>query len=105
MEMVKQFRKEDLTPPPRPETDLLFGTGGAMCGMMYCDVTEYGKLNEHDDQEGFLVLEGTGHFRIDDQEVSVCPDTCILIPAHVFHAFKKDADSPDMKIFYFHAAN
>ena len=64
MEIYKQFRKEDLTPPPRPEVDLLFGTGGAMCGMMYCDVTDYGKLNEHDDQEGFLVLEGTGDITI-----------------------------------------
>ena len=105
MEIYKQFRKEDLTPPPRPEVDLLFGTGGAMCGMMYCDVTDYGKLNEHDDQEGFLVLEGTGTFRAGDEEIPVCPDMAILIPAHVFNAFKKDPDSPDMKIFYFHAAN
>ena len=105
MEMFKQFRVEDLSNPPRPEVDLVFGTGGAMSGMMYCDVTEYGKLNEHDDQEGFLVLEGHGKFRIDEQEISVGPDMAILIPAHVFHAFKKDPDSPDMKIFYFHAAN
>ncbi len=105
MEMYRQFTVDDLTPPPRPETDLLFGGSGAMCGMMFCDVTEYGKLNQHEDQEGFLVLEGHGSFRINDEDVKVGPDMSILIPAHTWHAFRKDPDSPDMKIFYFHAAN
>ncbi len=103
--MYRLFRKEDLTAPPRPEVDLLFGTGGVMSGMMYCDAMEYGVCSTHDDQEGFLVLEGHGKFRIGDEEISVCPDMAILIPPHVLHGFKKDSDSPDMKIFYFHAAN
>lgn len=91
--MYRQFRKEDLTAPPRPEVDLLFGTGGAMSGMMYCDVVEYGECGIHDDQEGFLVLEGHGKFRIEDEEIPVCPDMAILIPPHVVHGFKKDPDS------------
>ena len=105
MQMYKQFKTSDLTAPPRPEVDLLFGSSGAMSGMMYCDATEYGTLNQHDDQEGFLVLEGHGYFRINEEDVKVGPDMAILIPAHTYHAFKKDPDSPDMKIFYFHAAN
>lgn len=104
MDICKQFKKEDLPKRPRPDVDLLFGSNGALAGMMYCDATEYGPYGEHDDQEGFLVLEGTGTFYADGKEYRVSADTALLIPAHVIHCFKKDPDSVDMKIFYFHAA-
>ncbi len=83
----------------------MFGTGGALSGVMYCNEMEYGPFGVHDDQEGFFVLSGTGTFYVDGEEFRVGPEMAIMIPPHVEHCFKKDADSEDMKIFYFHAAN
>ena len=106
MEYVKQFKDEMLDRTvSRPDVDLLFGTGGALSGMMYCNETEYGPFGVHEDQEGFLVLSGAGTFYVDGKEFPVGPEMAIMIPPHVEHCFKKDPDSPDMKIFYFHAAN
>lgn len=105
MFVYKQFRKEDLPNRPRPDVDLVLGGSGALGGLMYCDATEFDSINVHDDQEGFLVLEGTGKFYADGKVIDVGPDMSLLISAGVKHCFKKDPDSADLKIFYFHAAN
>ena len=100
----RQFRLEDLPQNiSRPDVDLVFGANGALGGIMICDMEEYGPFGIHDDQEGFLILEGNGSFWCDDEEIKVSPDMAILIPPHVRHCFKKDTGTPDMKIFYFHA--
>lgn len=105
MFVYKQFLKEDLPNCPRPDVDLVFGTTGALGGIMYCDSTEFDSINVHDDQEGFLVLEGHGQFYADGEIVDVGPDMALLITCGVKHCFRKNPDSPDMKVFYFHAAN
>lgn len=106
MNYCRQFRDEELDRSlSRPDINLLFGTGGALSGVMYCNEMEYGPFGVHDDQEGFFVLSGTGTFYVDGEEFRVGPEMAIMIPPHVEHCFKKDADSEDMKIFYFHAAN
>ena len=43
MNYCRQFRDEELDRSlSRPDIDLLFGTGGALSGVMYCNEMEYG---------------------------------------------------------------
>ena len=77
---------------------------GCKAGFTFYEGTEYGKGGRHDDQEGFLVLEGTGKARFDDQEFDVYPGLTMIAPAGTTHAIKRDADSEPVKVFWFHSA-
>lgn len=88
----------------RPGKRLLEGIKGAKAGIMLCDDVEYGDLGDHDDQEGFYIIAGTGFALIDGKEYRVAKDTVILLQAHMLHTFKRDSDSVPLKIFWFHAA-
>ena len=105
MEFLKQFDDGELDMNNvRPGKRLLTGINGAKCGMMFCNDTEFGELGDHDDQEGFLVLEGDGEVYIDGKSYPVSPDTAILLQAHQLHTFRRNASSCALKIFWFHSA-
>ncbi|MBC3888027.1 cupin domain-containing protein [Acetobacterium paludosum] len=66
--------------------------------------TAYPNSQAHADQEGFLVLEGTGWAKVGDQEFKLEPETSFIVPAGVQHALKRDENSVSLKVFWFHAA-
>ena len=66
--------------------------------------TDYPVAQTHEDQEGFLVVEGRGWARVGNEEFRLEPDLSFIAPAGVNHAFKKELDSKPLKIFWFHAA-
>ncbi len=58
----------------------------------------------HDDQEGFVVLEGTGWAKVGDEEFRLEPEVCFVAPAGRPHAIKRDANVPHLKVCWFHGA-
>lgn len=77
---------------------------GCKAGFTFVYDTEYGKGGVHNDQEGFLVLEGTGKALIGDEEHDIYPGICMIAPKGVRHRFKRDLCSEPVKLFWFHAA-
>jgi mannose-6-phosphate isomerase-like protein (cupin superfamily) len=47
-------------------------------------------LHTHRIEEALVILEGTGAFRVGDEEVTVSADATVLVPAEVPHAFRND---------------
>lgn len=80
------------------------GLNGASMGLCLYTATEYAPMGEHEDQEGFYVIEGQGHVLLDGTEYPVSPGTAFLLPPHVKHGFIRNPDSPPVKVFWFHAA-
>ena len=78
-------------------------TNGCCTGVSVFSNTEYPKVSRHEDQEGFMVLEGTGWARVGEEEIPLEPETSFIVPAGVGHAVKKNPDSKPIKIFWFHA--
>lgn len=66
--------------------------------------TEYPTPHIHEDQEGFLVLEGTGWAKVGDQEFLLKPDVAFIVPAGVEHTIKREKEAESVKVFWFHAA-
>lgn len=77
---------------------------GCTCGVSMYKFKEYMKISAHDDQEGFLVLEGKGTAYIGGEELELEPGMCFVIPAHTEHAMKAASDCEVCKVFWFHAA-
>jgi mannose-6-phosphate isomerase-like protein (cupin superfamily) len=77
---------------------------GCHAGLTFYNETEYGKGGKHEDQECFIVLEGSGMAIIGEEEFPIYPGLTMVAPAGVFHVFKRNADSIPVKIFWFHAA-
>jgi mannose-6-phosphate isomerase-like protein (cupin superfamily) len=77
---------------------------GCKTGISIYDSLEYGKPGVHTDQEGFLVIEGTGWARLGDQEVRLEADVSFIAPAGVPHTIKRDPESKHVKVFWFHSA-
>ena len=77
---------------------------GCRAGFTFYNETEYGKGGAHEDQECFLVLEGTGMAKIGGEEFPIYPGLTMVAPAGTHHVFRRDADSVPVKIFWFHAA-
>lgn len=77
---------------------------GCQTGLLYYRQTEYLQGGVHEDQEGFLVLEGVGAARVGEEEFPLRPGTSFLAPAGVFHSIKRDESCPYVKLFYFHAS-
>lgn len=77
---------------------------GCKAGYTFCRDTEYGNGGVHEDQEGFLVLEGNGYAKFGDTEFRLYPGIAMIAPAGVRHVFKKNEDSGDLKIFWFHSS-
>ncbi len=77
---------------------------GCSTGISIHTKTEYPPPGNHADQEGFLVLEGTGWAKVGSQEFKIEPETSFIVPANMPHTIKKDIDSILVKVFWFHAA-
>lgn len=79
-------------------------TAGCCTGISVYSTTEYPTANFHDDQEGFVVLEGTGWAKVGEEEFAIEPETSFIAPAGVRHCIKRDQKSVPVKVFWFHAA-
>ena len=77
---------------------------GCKTGISSHTKTEYPNSQAHEDQEGFLVLDGTGWAKVGDQEFKLEPETAFIVPAGVQHTIKRDENSVDLRVFWFHAA-
>ena len=77
---------------------------GCCTGISVYTTTEYPTANFHEDQEGFVVLEGTGWAKIGDQEFKFEPEMSFLAPAGVRHSIKREPNSSPVKVFWFHSA-
>jgi mannose-6-phosphate isomerase-like protein (cupin superfamily) len=77
---------------------------GCRCGISVYRRDEYDKPNAHEDQEGFLVLEGCGMALIGDEELAMEPGMAFMIPAGVPHAMKRNQNYEYCKVFWFHGA-
>jgi mannose-6-phosphate isomerase-like protein (cupin superfamily) len=77
---------------------------GFKSGITIYTATEYGPAGVHGDQEGFVVMDGTGWVKVGDEEQHVEPDTCFIAPAGVAHSIKRDSTSPHIKVCWFHGA-
>ena len=77
---------------------------GFKSGISIYTATEYPTPGVHDDQEGFVVLEGRGWARVGDEESRLEPEVCFIAPAGVAHSIKRDPDSAHIKVCWFHGA-
>ena len=77
---------------------------GCKAGFTFYDSIEYNKAGVHDDQEGFLVIEGHGMAKFGDKEFKIYPGIAMIAPSGVPHAIKRDIDSCTVKVFWFHSA-
>ena len=77
---------------------------GFSSGITIYTATDYPTTGVHDDQEGFVVMEGTGWAKVGDEEQRLEPDTCFIAPAGVPHSIKRDAAAPHLKVCWFHGA-
>ncbi len=80
------------------------GVAGCKAGFTFYEETEYGKGGVHEDQEGFLILEGKGKAKFGNQEFDVYPGLTMIAPAGTSHSIKRDVDSWPVKVFWFHSA-
>ncbi len=76
---------------------------GCCTGITIYATTEY-TPNTHDDQEGFLIIEGEGWALVGEEEFRIEEETSFIVPAGVIHAIKRHPDSKPVKVFWFHAA-
>lgn len=94
--------------PGHESFDLLSAENGCVngccAGISRYTTTQYMAPGCHEDQEGFLVLSGTGYARIGDEEMAVRPGCAFLAPAGVPHAMRTDDPSVPLEVFWFHAA-
>jgi mannose-6-phosphate isomerase-like protein (cupin superfamily) len=77
---------------------------GFSSGITCYTTTEYQTPGVHDDQEGFVVMEGRGWAKVGGEEYRLEPDVCFVAPAGVAHAIKRDADVSLVKVCWFHGA-
>ena len=77
---------------------------GFSSGITYYTETEYPTPGDHEDQEGFVVLEGTGWARVGEEERRLEPDVCFIAPAGVAHTIRRDPQSGHVKVCWFHGA-
>ncbi|MDF2614646.1 MAG: hypothetical protein K0S71_2432 [Clostridia bacterium] len=77
---------------------------GCCTGISVYYLEEYGIPGVHEDQEGFIVMEGTGWAKVGDEEFRIEPEVSFIAPAGVTHTIKKDTGSVPIKVFWFHAA-
>jgi hypothetical protein len=77
---------------------------GCCTGISVYATEEYPSAGIHDDQEGFIVLEGTGRAKVGMEEFRIEPEVSFIAPAGIAHSIKKDPDSKPVKVFWFHAS-
>jgi mannose-6-phosphate isomerase-like protein (cupin superfamily) len=88
-----------------PMLDESHGCVAGFCsGITTYTVTDYPTPGVHEDQEGFVVMEGTGWAKVGDEEYRLEPEVCFVAPAGVAHSIKRDPKSPYVKVCWFHGA-
>ena len=79
-------------------------TAGFCSGIAIFSTKEYLPPGVHEDQEGFVVLEGNGWAKVGNEEYRLEPEVSFLAPAGVKHSIKRDPESEYLKVFWFHGA-
>lgn len=77
---------------------------GCCCGVSRYTETEYQTPGCHEDQEGFMVLSGSGYARLGEEERFVCTGTAFIVPAGVAHSLRTDDPNAPLEVFWFHAS-
>jgi hypothetical protein len=77
---------------------------GCRTGILMYTQEEYRQGGVHEDQEGFLVLSGSGSAIVGSEEFSLEPGCCFLAPPGTYHSIKRDTSCEYIKLFFFHAA-
>ncbi len=77
---------------------------GFCSGITYFTDDEYPRPAVHSDQEGFIILEGSGWARVGEEEQRLEPDVCFAVPAGVAHTVKRDPQQKHVKVCWFHAS-
>ena len=84
---------------------LIDGKNGAVAGccigVTHSERRELGRMDVHDDQEGFLVWHGTGTARIGEETIALKPGVAIIVPAGVGHSMCCGQDSDYMETIWF----
>lgn len=78
-------------------------TNGCCGGISYYSSTAYTPAAVHEDQEGFIVLSGTGWAKIGDEEFVLEPETAFIAPAGTTHQMRSENESAPLVLFWFHA--
>ena len=68
----------------------------------YCE--KYSLPAQHEFQEGFYVIEGTGQVKIGQDEFPVEKGYSFLVPVYMEHGMKKSAKCDVLKVFWFHSS-
>ena len=77
---------------------------GCCCGVSRYAKTEYNVPGCHDDQEGFMVLSGSGYAKVGEEERFVSTGTAFIVPAGVEHSLRTIDPACPLEVFWFHAA-
>lgn len=78
-------------------------TNGCCAGISYYSMKEYTPPAIHEDQEGFLVLSGSGWVKIGEEEFRVDSETAFIVPAKMCHQMKSISSEIPLTVFWFHA--
>ena len=78
-------------------------TNGSCGGISYYSSTAYTPAAVHEDQEGFIVLSGSGWAKIGGEEFAVEPETAFIAPAGIEHRIRSSDASIPLVLFWFHA--
>ena len=104
-------RREDVEPVfgPGHSSHKLLGeangcVNGCHTGISVYDATTYQTPGVHDDQEGFVVLSGSGWAKVGEEEQAIGPGTVFIAPQGVPHCIKTDSEEEPVAVFWFHAA-
>jgi mannose-6-phosphate isomerase-like protein (cupin superfamily) len=70
--------------------------GGTGISMIFVDAApgRGPSLHKHDYAEVFIVQQGTGTFRVNDDEVEIGAGQLVVVPGGVPHGFKNTGDGP-----------
>jgi len=77
---------------------------GCRTGILMYTQKEYRQGGIHKDQEGFLVLSGSGSAMVGGEEFSLEPGCCFIVSSGTYHSIKSDTSCDYIKLFFFHAA-
>jgi uncharacterized cupin superfamily protein len=78
-------------------------SAGCSTGVSIYTCVEYQQPGNHEDQEGFFVLEGIGFVKIGENEINLYPGISFIVPAGVDHSIKSTSKEKGIKVFWFHA--
>lgn len=78
-------------------------TNGCCAGISYYSALEYTPIAVHEDQEGFIVLSGTGQAKIGEEEFGVEEEMAFIVPKGVAHQMKSNNEEEPLVLFWFHA--